>query len=450
MFKTMHFCIRVRNVALLLGLTAILPALAACPPDSFVDQANFSHVEDDPSADAGGDSGGYTVATNGQVVAYGMIGHPGHDTHHVYLYQRGASVGQWSFLKRLDQPGPGFTEPGDEFATTLAMDGDTLVVGAPRAGPDYYHETGAVYVYRRDAGGANTWGTTQSVFYDIAGSRFGESLDIHRDRMVVGASAAGGRAVVYERSSASADFTAVAELLPPAADLARIDGGFAYRVALYGDIAVVSDPAFLSTSIPPLHQGRVWVYARNQGGNGHWGLVTTLLSPPSTPPDGTLEFGYAISVWGSDDQTRGETIAVSNHHQAGHVFLFGRDAGGTDNWGQIVNLEPGDSGSKAFGESLHLHSNELLVGDPNASGLPPYTGAVYVYHQQTGGSNNWGQVQKLYSQDSSLKSYYYGTALDWSAGVAVIGDPWAPYDSDIRVGRAYVLFDDVIFCDPFE
>ncbi|MGA7296911.1 MAG: hypothetical protein WBW92_05335, partial [Rhodanobacteraceae bacterium] len=441
------FC-RVRKLVVILLLAFSLPVFAACPPDTFVDRANFSHVDDDPGADGSNDKGGYAVATNGEVVAMGMVGHPAHDTHRVYLYRRGAGIGQWTYLKSLAQPG--FSRTSDHFAEVLAMDGDTLVVGAKAAGAQSSNFAGAVYVFQRNQGGPDQWGIRQSVYANPAdGFRdFGESLDIHRNRMVIGDTVGnGGRAVVYERSSSGANFVAVAELLPPGADLAR-EVSFAKKVTLYGDIAVVSDPGFRNAA-DTAAEGRAYVYARDQGGVGQWGLVTTLTSPTSTPPSGTIEFGSAISTWGSDDKTRGETIAVSNQHQEGHVFLFGRDTGGIDNWGQIVDLQPSDSGSGEFGASLHLHSNELLVGDPAATGIENLTGAVYVYHQQTGGSNNWGQAQKFYSQSNNSRSNY-GFALDWSAGVAVIGDPLADYAPDSAVGRTYVLFDDLIFCNPFE
>lgn len=426
------------------GLAFAMPALAACPPDLFADQLDFSHVDSDPAADGPGDKGGFAVATSGEVVAYGMVGTTGSSKHHVYLYQRGATPAQWSYLKRLAEPGA--ARSIDHFGEVLAMDGDTLIAGARNAQQAGGNSAGAVHVFKRDHGGANAWGVAQSIYADYAqGFRdFGESLDIHRNRIVAGDTSAGdGRAVILERASANAGFFAVATLLPPAIDLAN-SVSYATRVTLYGDIAVVSDPDYKAPT-DSFARGRVYVYARDQGGPGQWGLVTTLASPA-----GIKRFGSAISIWGSDDQTRGETIAVANSEQDGHVFLFGRDTGGANLWGQIVDLEPDDMGAGgAVISSVHLHSNELLVGAPEANGVENVTGAVYVYHQQTGGNHNWGQAQKFYSQSNNFKSNY-GYALDWSAGVAVIGDPLADYGTDAQVGHAYILFDDVIFCDPFE
>lgn len=444
-----YLCKQARSLVLILGLTAVLPVLAACPPDTFVDQADFSHFDDDPAPDRAEDRGGHAVATNGEVVAYGMNASYNTSHHYIYLYQKGANPAQWSFLKRLTKPGD--VKPFAQFSTVLAMDGDTLVAGAKHAA---INSPGRVYVFRRNEGGADMWGVSQTLGGDYFDDYrdFGESLDIHRNRMVVGDTQSGahGRVEVFERSGPNADFMHAAYLVPPAADAAdSVD--FAGKVTLYGDVVVVSDMGF-KTAADSNSRGRVYVYARDQGGAGQWGLVTRLLSPNSTPPNGTNRFGTSISIWGSDDKTRGETIAVSSGQQhPGHVFLFGRDAGGANNWGQIVDLEsPVGEGSSHFGASLHLHSNELLVGDSDAKTQIGVTaGAVYVYHQQTGGSNNWGFKQKLSTQSNNSNSVY-GHALDWSAGVAVIGDPFADYGADAKVGRAYVLFDDLIFCDPFE
>ena len=223
----------------------------------------------------------------------------------------------------------------------------------------------------------------------------------------------------------------------------NIDGviHFAAHVALQGDLAVVSDP--LANADPaPGEEGRVYVFSRNPA-NGQWSLVKRLARPQDT-----VGFGNAISI--SDDR-----IAVSNGQgQRGHVFLFERNAGGTNNWGQVADLTAGvdSQNDDEFGRSLHLHSGELMVGASNGIGTASATGAAYVFRRDEGGPNHWGQVQKLFSTTNNSGSNYGGT-LDWAAGTAVIGDPLADesnVDPGGDVGRAYVYYNDVIFCDSFE
>lgn len=434
-----------RIAALLFLIVSSQVAWAGCPQDRSDYQADFSHA--DFVFGRANDKFGSAVATNGDVIAVGRVRRDFQvdpDPGTVYLFQRNAASGQWSFLRELSEPG--FSAHGDSFGGAVAMQSETLVVGAIQAGDDANNNAGAVYIFGRNQGGAHAWGVRQTIYVqeEDGFQSFGESIAIDGNRMLVGDSDAGsthiGRVIVYERSGAAGDFHAAAELLAPVADL----GGtrdFARHVALDGDIAVVSDPLFDSDELSGL-EGRVYLFKRNAG-NGQWSLLKRLSAPL-----GIKGFGNAVSL--SDDR-----IAVSNGQaQPGHVFLFERNAGGTDNWGQVADLTAGvDSQTNdEFGVALDLHSRELMVGVANGSGTTGSTGAVYVFRRDEGGPNHWGQAQKLFSQTNNSRSTY-GATLDWAAGTAVIGDPLSDhpsFDPSARVGRAYAYYNDVIFCDSFE
>jgi hypothetical protein len=74
----------------------------------------------------------------------------------------------------------------DRFGSAVAIDGDTVVIGAPLSDPDGLTSAGAAYVFVRDGG---VW-TQQGVLTASdkgAGDRFGEGITIDGDRIVVGA-----------------------------------------------------------------------------------------------------------------------------------------------------------------------------------------------------------------------------------------------------------------------
>lgn len=91
-----------------------------------------------------------------------------------------------------------------ELGFSVALDGDTLVAGAP-GGVGQTHGTGLVYVFERD--GSN-WDQVRRLAApgDAQGDRFGHAVDLHGDRFIVGApdrNEAGtntGAAFLYERS----------------------------------------------------------------------------------------------------------------------------------------------------------------------------------------------------------------------------------------------------------
>ncbi len=78
---------------------------------------------------------------------------------------------------------------GDGFATSAAMDGDWIAVGAP-GDDEVESDAGAVYVYRR----AGTEWIEHEKIIPSDGSwegRFGKTLALHGDRLIVGSSANG-------------------------------------------------------------------------------------------------------------------------------------------------------------------------------------------------------------------------------------------------------------------
>lgn len=121
-----------------------------------------------------------------------------------YVYTRDGA-GTWSqqaYLKASD------TDSNDQFGSALALDGDTLVVGAPESflctGCDTTTETGGkVYVFVRAA--VDTW-TQQAVLQPANVERFhrfGSAIAIEGDMLVVGAPEGGinnsGAVYVYTR-----------------------------------------------------------------------------------------------------------------------------------------------------------------------------------------------------------------------------------------------------------
>lgn len=112
----------------------------------------------------------------------------------VYLFVRSGT--SWSEQARLLPP-----EPDDGFGSSLALSGDTLVVGAPGAD----NRTGAVYVFVRSG---SAW--TQQARLAGAGSlsqdNFGRSISISGERIAVGTwpqGGSGGRVYTFVRSGST-------------------------------------------------------------------------------------------------------------------------------------------------------------------------------------------------------------------------------------------------------
>ncbi len=79
-------------------------------------------------------------------------------------------------------------EAGDEFGRSVAVSGDTAVVGADHEGAGGT-DSGAAYIYQRDQGGAGNWGEVRNLTASDAEvtDNFGESVAVSGDTAVVGA-----------------------------------------------------------------------------------------------------------------------------------------------------------------------------------------------------------------------------------------------------------------------
>lgn len=129
----------------------------------------------------GGDEFGYSVAADGD---YYVVGAPFEDTNGtdagaVYVFVRAGTV--WA-QDPIITPSSGAA--GDRFGWSVAIDGDTIVVGAPKddnGGSD----SGAVFAFQRISG---SW-TEQTVPVTgyAAGDELGRSVTISGDRIAAGA-----------------------------------------------------------------------------------------------------------------------------------------------------------------------------------------------------------------------------------------------------------------------
>ncbi len=200
--------------------------------------------------------------------------------------------------------------------------------------------------------------------------QFGEAVSVSQDTMLVGApsESVGGVA-----TGAVYVFVRIGSVWSQQAKLTETNGlandRFGWRVAVSGDLAVVSAPTAASA-------GSAYVFRRT---GTTWVQQAKLV--PSDSQTGNL-FGSGLS-------TDGLTIVVgangfhttSGGFGAAYVFT---QAGGV--WTQTARLSPtGTDNPKHFGDSVVVLGNQIVVGDGHDSTVATFAGAVYVF-QLTGGS----------------------------------------------------------------
>ena len=318
----------------------------------------------------------------------------------------------------------------DSFGLSVAVNNNVVIVGAPLADPRG-NSSGAVYVYLPTNNPSLRWVQVQKIVPadGAAGDEFGSSVAVQNDTLVIGARAArgtltSGAVYVYSRGAGGV-WTQTKKILP--ADGQNNDE-FGYSISLDADTLAVGSRLDDDRGTS---SGSVYLFGRNQGGTTNWGLLKKVV-----PADGAAgeEFGRAVSV-------HGDVLAVGATFDPppGSAYLFGRNTGGANNWGQIRKLIPSDGLSgDDFGCSLSLGPDTLVVGARRHDQLGNDTGAAYVFARDQGGASNWGQIRKLLGPDS-LNNDQFGHSVSLSRDKIVVGMPFAGVDNQSKFGAAYAF-----------
>ncbi len=377
-------------------------------------------------------------------------------------------VAQQAFLKPA---AIGSTQAGDAFGSSVAVSGDTVVVGA--RGEDGANtginstpneaatDAGAAYVFVR---GGGVW-TQQAYLKPSAvgssqiGDLFGSAVAISGDTIAVGAyledssnlgvnstinenAQDSGAAYVFARSGTT--WFQQGYLKPSAVGNGQINDRFGFSIAVSGDSLIVGAPNEGSsttgtTSTPNdsgFNCGAAYVYVRVAGS---WALQAYLKPGGVGTTQNGDGFGLSVSISGETavvgspgESTNGTGVNPAQNESAllsGAAFVFVR--GGT-NWTQQALLKSGSVGQTSvqdvFGSAVAIAGDLIVVGapyedsatsgvnsSPNEASMD--RGAAFVFVRTAG---NW--AQEAYLKPTTLGAIqYFGISAAISGNTAVLG-----------------------------
>ena len=282
------------------------------------------------------------------------------------------------------------TDPTKEFGVSVAMDGDILVVGASRENftdtndPSInINNAGAAYIYTRVA---NEWTRAGKLTASLPvdGARFGESVAVDGDTVVVGAlqddlfndddtlriDKSGAAYVFTKPQDGWADMTETAKLI--AGDAAE-DDDFGNSVAIDGETIVVGAPQTRLVGAPQTGRGVGSVYVFVEPGTG-WadGTQTAKLATG----DEKDKAGTSVAVYE-------DTIVVGAPHDVsarGEALVFIKPLGGWDNTTsrQARLRHSGSAINEFFGNSVAIDGDTIIVG-AYGDGDPHQAGSAFVF-----------------------------------------------------------------------
>jgi uncharacterized protein (DUF2345 family) len=402
-----------------------------------------------------GDKLGISVSVSGDTIVVGAI-NASSPSFHGAAYVFVKPVSGWVTTSTFAAKLTAFDgQTGDQFGTSVSVNGDTILVGAP------YNDSGLInagsaYVFVKPVSG---WATTS--FYtakltasDRAGSDyFGSSVALQPiedhgnegdNTAVIGAPGAGsskGAAYVFVKPGSGWVTTTFAAKLTASDGLANDQFGKAVAVGR-ATVAIGAPLADVLATPPPgarIDQGAVYVFVK-PGFFGDW-VSTSTFAAKLTASDGQAfdQFGYSVAAQNYDTVVVGAPFDdVATSTSEGSAYVFVRPASGsfpywTSTSAFTAKLTASDHiQGDLFGTSVAVSGDKVVVGATHSGATAE--GAAYVFARPV---CCWLTTSTF---TEKLKASDAATADEAGASVALSGDTvvvGAPIDDTSR-GSAYV------------
>ena len=367
-----------------------------------------------------GDLFGHSVAVDGDTAVVGAYEDES-EKGAAYVLAKDSS-GAWSQVAKLTASDG---EAGDIFGWSVAVDWDTVVVGAR------YDDSAYVFT-KPGTGWATATETAKLTASDgVVGDWFGQSVAVDGDTVVVGASEddGSGSAYVFTKAADSVwtDATQTAKLT--ASDGDDFDE-FGKSVAVDGDTVVAGAPNNDG-------YGSAYVFIKPAAG---WDDATqTAKLTPGATDDGAAglagTFGAAVAVGG-------DTVVVGASAYSGsqgRAYVFTKPSGGWEDAERTAELVTSDAEKNQFGWSVAVDGNTVVVGahTDDASDSVNDSGSVYVFTKAT--DSVWAdttETVKLTATDGA-SGEQFGWSIAAGGGTVVVGAHWDD-DKGADSGSAYV------------
>ncbi|MGB6223339.1 hypothetical protein [Haloferula sp.] len=359
-----------------------------------------------------------------------LVGEPGHASDagraRLFAVNEGGSA-NWGEVATFAAPN---SAPGERFGSASGMGSRWFFVGASgrlRSGV----ATGAVFTYdRHEVGQPGDLEPASTLFHPrgALGDRFGASLSFSDNELIVGLPGARnssdnadvGNYAVFHRQTA-----AWAQLGSAAGAIASTGDQLGYSVAVDGDFLVAGAP-FDSVS-GNLSAGSAHLYRRNPSTANGWSFVKLLLAGDVQVG---ANFGYSVDI-----QADTIVIGAPGWDSRGAAYVFSRNTGGADNWGQRRRIDlAGVLNGDDFGEAVSVDEDLIVVGAPADNTVAGFdTGRVYVFERNEGGANNWGYLDD-FGKPAAAPFDFFGSAVDHRDGGILVGAPLSDETGDASGG----------------
>ncbi|MBA4122879.1 MAG: VCBS repeat-containing protein [Acidobacteria bacterium] len=314
----------------------------------------------------------------------------------------------------------------DDFGNSVAISGNTVIVGSYRDYIGTNVDQGSAYIFVRSG---TTWTQQTKLIASDGASNdlFGVSVAISGETAIVGSSRDNigtnidqGSAYIFVRSGTT--WTQQTKLT--AADGAAYDF-FGVSVAISGGTAIVG--SYNDDIGANANQGSAYVFVRS---GTTWTQQTKLTASDGAADD---DFGNSVAISGETAIVGSYNDAIGANAYQGSAYIFVRS--GTI-WTQQTKLTAADGAANdAFGFSVAISGDTAIVGSYNdAIGANNNQGSAYVFVRS---GTIWTQQTKLIASDGA-ENYFFGVSVAISGGTAIVGSSDL-FGTNTFQGSAYVF-----------
>jgi len=317
----------------------------------------------------------------------------------------------WAQRAELTASGGG---AGDQLGECAAISGNTVVLGAPQAPVGSNNQEGAAYVYVKPASGWKdmTQVATLTPSDGQPAVHFASSVAIDGDVIVVGEPYArigsnNGQGALYVYVKPPDGWKDMTET----AKLTASDGGvlnqLGVSVAILGQTIVGSAP--FATIGSTGSAGAVYVFAKPKHG---WKNMTQHAKLTASDPIFGAELGYSVSLSGTTITAGAINYGSSN---PGDAYVFVEPSRGWKNMTQTAKLTASQATKgDLLGFSISINGNTVVAGAPDENiGSRTQQGSAYIWIRPASGWKNMTQTAKITASDGAA-----GDSLGYSVSLA--------------------------------
>ncbi len=309
----------------------------------------------------------------------------------------------------------------DNFGAAVAISGDYAVVGVP-GDDDNGSGAGAAFVFARNQGGTNNWGQLSklSATDGKSGDGFGWAVAISGDYIVIGAPGDDDNG-----ANSGTAFIFFRNQNNSWTQTKKLMAGEGKVDDGFGSaVGISGDRVIVGTPGDDDNgsdAGAAFIFYRNQGGSNSWGQESKISIATPFNLEGNENFGLAVAIDG-DNAVVGAPGTDNNAIDSGLAYLFNRNQDGDNTWGKVTNLAASDgSAYKEFAITVSISGSFVAIGSPNDDNPNGSSaGAVYIYQEDKGGATSWGELKKITSNDG-LALDYFGNAVSIAGDYLAVG-----------------------------